>query len=381
MSKINNNQHEIQNSPLGKHTNYVSNYSPELLYFIPREPNRRQIVPSGQLNSLPFIGLDIWNAYEVSWLDHRGIPHVAIGEIMYSSGSPFLVESKSLKLYLNSLNGSKFTSASEVAEVISRDLGLGVKSPVCVKIYEQGEWMNSHFSRLDKNPIDNKQPGSLGRIVDLDCTLSAHCEEKNFGISDLYEELQEDDLFVNGDNINNIDYLGGDRDYFGKLADFNNNFTDYADLSEEIFPKIIYFSRKLRSLCPVTGQPDWGNIYIECDGDFCQKKALKIALYLIQKRELAMFHEQCVEKIFMDIFRAWKPKFLRVWANYTRRGGIDINPYRVLFLERKMSAPEVDSREHTNFNQFDNRDLVYNVTDNIDFILKLLPDRQRDIRQ
>lgn len=255
----------LSDSVLGKATNYKDTYDKELLFKIPRLAKRLELGLTK--DNIPFYGVDIWNAYEISWLNESGKPCVAIGEFYIPSDSTNMIESKSLKLYLNSFNNTKFSSLKEVEQVICQDLSIAAQSKVLVKLHL----------------LDNK--------------------EFIFG---KFGGINIDHL-----NITCTDYSSVDK----TLIQYDNEV-----VHEEIN------SNLLRSNCLITGQPDWGSILIKYDGKKLRHDS--ILRYLISFRNHNEFHEQCVERIFTDIFNTIKPSYLSVYARYTRRGGLDICPYR-----------------------------------------------------
>jgi 7-cyano-7-deazaguanine reductase len=260
----------LSDAPLGKTSANPDKYSPELLYPIPRN-SHRALLQCG--HTLPFIGVDIWNAYELSWLGPRGKPEVAIAQIEIPFDSPFMIESKSLKLYLNSLNYERYSSAEEVKLRISKDLSAVAKSNVSITLFDPTLWSQLSF--------DNLEGTSLDRL----------------------------DVHIDPQDLPNRDWL--------------SSLTDSAPVEE------ILFSHLLRSNCPVTGQPDWASIIISYTGPAINQESL--LRYLISYRNHQEFHEHCVEKIFCDIKAKCKTAKLSVYARYTRRGGLDINPFRTDF--------------------------------------------------
>ena len=259
-----------EQSLLGRRTAYPSKYSPELLVPIARAAGRAQL---GLGAKLPFGGVDIWTAYELSWLDNRGKPIVAIGELRFPAETPNIVESKSLKLYFNSLNGMPFDNVEAVRVLIERDLGRAAGGTVSVEML----------------PV--MQP-SVGEHVEFPGTC----------IDDL--DVEVTDYEVNP-NLLRLD-AGTDKPVEETLH-----------------------SHLFKTNCPVTEQPDWASVLVRYSGRAIDHAAL--LLYLISYRNYAAFHEHCVERIFMDLLRCCEPRQLSVYARYTRRGGIDINPYRSNF--------------------------------------------------
>lgn len=253
-------------SPLGQPTEYRSDYMPELLYPIPRQLKRDELGISAA--TLPFVGEDIWNAYEVSWLNPRGKPLVALATFWVPATSPHLVESKSLKLYLNSFNQTAFTDASAVEATLEGDLSSAAGAPVRVKI--------EVLSRRPQPTLGYPQ-GTLLDDLDIAC--------------DTYQPAPQQLVAVDGEKV------------------------------EEIL-----YSHLLKSNCLVTGQPDWAMVVIRYRGRPIDHAGL--LRYIVSFRDHNEFHEQCVERIYCDIQRQCAPEALAVHARYTRRGGLDINPFR-----------------------------------------------------
>lgn len=251
-------------NPLGHDVIYESNYNPGLLFPINRGVKRSELNINGKL---PFIGEDIWNAYEVSWLNENGLPQVAIGEFRFRADSENIVESKSLKLYLNSFNQSNFTDIEAVKNLIISDLSNAANSKVKVKLQH------------------------LDDINSLTTFSSRNIDDQNIRI------------------------------------DHYNYHPELLKVSfEELVVEESLSSHLLKSNCLITNQPDWGSILIKYKGQkICEKSLLK---YIVSFRTHNEFHEQCVERIFMDITKYCKPIELTVYARYTRRGGLDINPWR-----------------------------------------------------
>jgi 7-cyano-7-deazaguanine reductase len=253
-------------SPLGKATVYADRYDAGLLYPIPRQGKRDEIGVSA--GALPFHGVDVWNGYELSWLDLRGKPMVAVAEFRFPATTPNIVESKSFKLYLNSFAQERLADADAVRTLLVRDLSAAAGGATEVILRAPGE--------LDGTPIGEPE-GVLLDIQELD-----------------------------------FDAYGPPRpDFLG---------THEGDARE------VLVSHLLRSNCPVTGQPDWGSVQIAYTGAPIDRAGL--LRYLVSFRSHTEFHEQCVERIFMDIRARCAPRELAVYARYTRRGGLDINPFR-----------------------------------------------------
>lgn len=254
----------LKNSNLGKKTNYHSHYAPELLFPIPRQGNRDNINVS---TPLPFFGTDIWNAYELSWLNDRGKPQVAIGEFIIPCTSPNIIESKSLKLYLNSLNNTCFANVMTVAKTIEQDLSKRIGAQVIVNIV-----LLSDINIIEINKFQ-------GLCLD---SLDVSIDEYNVNPTLLTTECET--------------------------------------VSESLY------SNLLKSNCSITQQPDWGSVRIQYTGP--KIKHENLLKYIVSYRDHNEFHEPCVERMFMDISRQCAPQHLAVEARYTRRGGLDINPLR-----------------------------------------------------
>jgi 7-cyano-7-deazaguanine reductase len=254
----------LKEAPLGKASAYINTYTPSLLFPIPRKNKREEI---GIREKLPFTGIDIWNGYELSWLNQKGKPMVAIAEFRLPCESPCIIESKSFKLYLNSLNNSRFDSSNHVKVALEKDLTQSVGSQVTVKIIS-----------VDDAPVVEGQ--LRGQCLD---TLDIECSE----------------------------YMPNPQ---------------LLRISNEKTEEILY-SHLLKSNCLVTGQPDWGSIEIAYLGPKIDQEGL--LKYLVSLRDHNEFHEQCVERIFCDLKNHCHCEWLSVYARYTRRGGLDINPFRV----------------------------------------------------
>jgi 7-cyano-7-deazaguanine reductase len=262
----------LKKSPLGNTVTYISEYDPSLLFPIPRKIKRDEInVPS----ELPFSGVDIWNAFELSWLDERGKPNVAIAQINFPCELPSLIESKSLKLYLNSFNQTKITTPEELHKTIERDLSEAAGGAVTVTIQTAPDFSSQKIKELDGISIDNE-----------DVSIEQYEIERS-----------------------------------------------YLKISDEIVEETLQ-SRLLKSNCLVTGQPDWASLQIHYKGPKIDRKGL--LKYIISFRQHNEFHEQCIERIFMDITQLCRAEKLSVYGRYTRRGGLDINPFRSNFEK----APE-----------------------------------------
>jgi 7-cyano-7-deazaguanine reductase len=254
-----------EQSELGKKTEYASHYNPEKLFPIPRQEKRDEI---GITADLPFFGFDLWNHYEVSWLNEKGKPIVAIAEIIYDCESRCIIESKSMKLYFNSFNNTRFKDAKTVQALIKKDIQ----------------------ERIDGNVIVNIT---------------------------LLNNLRDERVFAGFDGI-----CLDDLDVECKTYLVEPN---YLTSENAIIEEILY-SNLLKSNCLVTNQPDWGSVQIAYKGKKINHENL--LRYLVSFRNHNEFHEQCIERIFVDIMQYCQPEELTVYGRYTRRGGLDINPYR-----------------------------------------------------
>lgn len=257
---------ELAGLTLGKEVSYSTQYDASLLQPVPRSLNRDDLALG---NSLPFKGCDVWTLYELSWLNSKGLPQVAIGYATIPATSPNLIESKSFKLYLNSFNQSKFTSWDEVQARLVEDLSQCAGETVQVEL----------------KPVDSFAHQRIGAM----------------------EGICIDDQDIEVDNYQ-----------------FDPSLLKDATSDEEVEETV--HSHLLKSNCLITNQPDWGSVEIHYRGNKISHEAL--LRYIVSFREHNEFHEQCVERIFIDIQRYCHPDSLSVYARYTRRGGLDINPYR-----------------------------------------------------
>lgn len=252
------------NSPLGKAAQYEEVYAPHLLCSIPREAKRDAL---GISEELPFKGVDIWNAYEISWLNNKGKPCVALGEFVVPCTSRYLFESKSFKLYLLSFSQTRSVSLDEVQRILASDLLKATGEIVQVKLTPVPECYGTTIERLEGESLDDQD-------LEFD-TYQVNPKFLKAGIEEVTETLCSD---------------------------------------------------LLKSNCLVTGQPDWGSIQIRYTGKKIDRAGL--LKYIVSFRTHSGFAEHCVERIFIDLMRYCMPKKLAVYACYTRRGGIAINPYR-----------------------------------------------------
>ena len=265
------------NLPLGRKVTYPRNYSPEVLRFIPRKISR---TANGIDTTLPFSGFDYWNAYEFSYLDSHGKPVVRILKFAVPAESENIVESKSLKLYLNSFNYERIDSDRAIGERIEKDLSDGFKCRFNLEILP----ISASTENLRTAAIEKFQ-----------CIDGIEVDSPSFKFSS------------------------------GTLAADQNTYTEeylYSDL--------------LKSNCPVTSQPDWGSVFIHYKGRKISHTGL--LLYILSFRDINEFHESCAERIFTDIKRICSPEKPTVQARYTRRGGIDINPLRTDCGEFSLAA-------------------------------------------
>ena len=261
-----------EQSQLGKSSSYIDQYDASLLFPIPRSAKRAEI---GVGDTPPFLGADLWTAYELSWLNPRGKPQVALAHFTVPCETPNIVESKSFKLYLNSFNNSRFGDSAQVQARLRADIseavwrGAAQRSTVGVKLLAPDMFERENIAELDGLSLDR---------LDVECTRYLPAPELLSAV------------------------------------------TGEPPVSE------VLTSNLLKSNCLVTGQPDWASIRISYSGPQIDQEGL--LLYLVSFRNHNEFHEQCVERIFMDIWTRCRPVKLTVYARYTRRGGLDINPFR-----------------------------------------------------
>ena len=260
----------LQSLKLGQATEYAANYDRTLLQPVPRKLNRDGL---GITEQQPFTqGADIWTAYEISWLNPKGLPQVAIADVEIDYRSENLIESKSFKLYLNSFNQSKFTDFASVERTMSEDLSACAQGEVKVHLH----------------PLSHYQEQSID-------TLTGDC-------------IDDQDIEIHS---------------YEFTADILQNCTSDNVVEETLV------SHLLKSNCLITSQPDWGTVQIHYVGKQIDRE--KLLRYIVSFRQHNEFHEQCVERIFCDLIHHAKPEKLTVYARYTRRGGLDINPFRSNF--------------------------------------------------
>ena len=268
--------------PLGQPSAYPDQYDPSLLFPIPRSENRLKLnIKPNQ--ALPFVGVDIWNAFELGWLNKKGKPQIALAEFQIPADSPNMIESKSFKLYLNSLNSARFEDEAEVRERLITDLSAVAGSKISTRI--------NPTEAVAKKGMQEMSGVLMDRLdIEIDPSLPAD----------------------------------------PALLEVNESFGPIEQC---------LVSHLLKSNCPVTGQPDWASVQIRYQGRPILEEGL--LRYLIGFRQKGEFHEHCVETIFCDIKRRCKPEKLSVYARYTRRGGLDINPFRT-----DHNAPWPDNTRH-----------------------------------
>lgn len=254
---------------LGQATQYPDQYDPSLLFPIPRAENRAKLGFKDS-QALPFVGVDIWNAFELSWLNKKGKPQIALAEFQIPADSPNMIESKSFKLYLNSLNNTHFEDENQLRELLIKDLSAVAGSKITIRIQAT--------EAVAKKGMQEMSGVLLDRLdIEVDPNLPA--DPNLLGVNESFGPIEQ-----------------------------------------------CLVSHLLKSNCPVTGQPDWASVQIRYQGRPILEEGL--LRYLIGFRQLGEFHEHCVETIFTDIKRQCKPEKLSVYARYTRRGGLDINPFR-----------------------------------------------------
>lgn len=270
-------------SPLGQTSTYPSDYDPALLFPISRAEQRTRL---GIAGTLPFFGMDIWNAYEMSWLNLRGKPQVGMATLQVPADSPCIVESKSMKLYLNSLNQLRVAGPEAVQSLLRSDLSAAFGAPVHVNLTTSDAFGQTLMGELEGLLLDR-----------LDIEVN---------------DYRPDPKMLKAD-------------------------TASAPVEETLV------SHLLKSNCPVTNQPDWASVQIRYAGPAIDQAGL--LTYLIGFRQHQEFHEHCVERIFVDLLSTCRPSKLMVLARYTRRGGVDINPWRSNFSLPKMPLNARNARQ------------------------------------
>ena len=260
----------LKNLTLGQQTHYVSHYEPSLLQGVPRKLNRDSL---GITEQQPFnVGADLWTAYEISWLNSKGVPKVAIADVEIDAQSENLIESKSFKLYLNSFNQTKFEQWEQVQQTLQQDLAQCAKGKVNVRLHRLEHYTQQPITHFD------------GQLID------------------------EQDIEIEN-------------------YDFNAEILANCTADNQVEERLV--SHLLKSNCLITQQPDWGSVQIHYVGKQIDQE--KLLRYLVSFRQHNEFHEQCVERIFCDLLKFAQPEKLTVYARYTRRGGLDINPFRSNF--------------------------------------------------
>ena len=260
-----NNQDFTANLTLGKSVKYTDQYDPSILDPIERRKSRDFL--NQQNNRLPFVGMDVWHVYEVSWINQNGLPQVCLARLIFDASSQYLIESKSLKLYFNSLNNTVFESTEILTQTLVKDLSKASSSSVEVYLL----------------PINN-----------------------NYQFASFESWLCLDNLEVQ----------------MQIPADINTSYLSFE--SDKVSEKL--YTNLFKSNCLVTNQPDWASVFIEYSGT--KINHTQLLKYLVSYRNHSGFHEHCVERIYTDLINLASFEFLCVIAKYTRRGGIDITPYR-----------------------------------------------------
>lgn len=276
-------EHFAEKSVLGKSTSYATQYDPSLLFSFPRTKKRTEI---GITSTLPFSGLDIWNGYELSWLNLRGKPQVAIATFLIPAETPNIIESKSFKLYLNSFNQTRLESADAFLALLKQDLSAGFGAPIQIELTLPEDFSKLRFGELDGLLLDR---------LEIEC------------------------------------------DHFEPEVSMLKSAVDASPVEEKLV------SHLLKSNCLITGQPDWASIQIHYIGAPIDQAGL--LKYLVGFRNHNEFGEQCVERIFMDILKNCQPQKLAVYARYTRRGGLDINPWRSNFTSSQIPSNFRNARQ------------------------------------
>mmetsp|Transcript_16917 Transcript_16917/g.48299 ORF Transcript_16917/g.48299 Transcript_16917/m.48299 type:complete len:308 (+) Transcript_16917:53-976(+) len=280
---------QAEKGPLGQKIDAPEVYNPEVLFAVARERGRQLLgLEKDMLNHLPFEGDDVWNAYECSWLNVNGVPRRATLELRIPCTSPCIVESKSLKLYLNSLNFKRFASTAELLDTIKADVGKIVGAPLSASLRNIGpDGEPALFDSATWSCVDDEDVGDLPPEV-LDAPNAGHLT--------LLERQQPG---ATG----------------GKGAAATSIVTEHL------------VTHLLRTRCPVTGQPDWGSVLVEYRGAPIARAGF--LRYIVSLRREVGFHENAIERITLDLIRRCSPENLRVTGRFLRRGGIDINPVRI----------------------------------------------------
>lgn len=257
----------MKTSALSKISNYIDKYDRSLLFSIDRQLSRTELGIAR--DKLPFYGYDIWNAFEVSWLNKKGKPEIALCRFIVPCDSDNLIESKSFKLYLNSFNNSKFYSMEEVKNILQKDVSDATGSKVKIQMHREKDVVGTEIKAFNASCLDE---------LDVNC----------------------DTYSINSDFL-------------------------CLSTNSHVVEETVY-SNLLKTNCPVTGQPDWSTVLIKYNGRKIDHDGL--LKYIVSLRNHNGFHEHCVEQMFVDIMIKCAPEHLTVYARYTRRGGLDINPIR-----------------------------------------------------
>ncbi len=286
--------HKSNDNPLGQATPYPDSYAPELLFTVARDHNRAQLGIKD--SNLPFFGYDLWHAFELSWLDMHGKPIVVVAELLVPCESPYIIESKSLKLYLNSLNQMRYPSTDSVQALLSKDLSFAAGLPVMVRI-------------------------------------------QNIATSaEVFEIAHPSGICLDGIEIA-TDVFKPDASLLRSNAKAKKEGT--ATKAEESLSEKL-FSNLFKSNCPVTSQPDWGTVVIDYSGPAIDHAAL--LRYIVSFRNHHGFHEHCTEMMFNDILQHCHPESLTVAIHFLRRGGLDINPIRSTSPDADAGSPTAGLR-------------------------------------
>jgi len=272
-------------SPLGNKVEYASRYDPSILHFIPRASYRQTLDATG--SQVANTGHDIWHCYELSWLNQSGKPEVRVAQISVPAESPNIVESKSLKLYLNSLNNHQFESQETLLSTIRQDLQAKLECDINISLCEVGEAALTFFANEVRERADTNSNVIL--LDELDVTCSKYQRDARL-------------LKTTG----------------------------------RVVKKQTLVSHLLRSFCPVTNQPDWASIFISYDG--AELEPMSVLQYIVSFREHQGFHEQCIEQIYLDLMTRGDFDKLSVAGQFTRRGGIDITPVRSTHVMQQLPS-------------------------------------------
>ena len=292
----------LEHSLLGKPTPYVDQYDASLLFPIARAPKRAEIGIQGRI---PFFGADMWTAFELSWLTPRGKPQVAIAHVVVPCEAHNIIESKSFKLYLNSFNNTRFAGFDDVKERLRADISEAV-------------WRGTTPHAVRAESLEVPGQASVGGIRPNGSGLAV----PSVGVALLGPDRFDREPVHELDGLS-LDRLDIDCERYTPAPELLK-----AAVNEQPVTEVLT-SNLLKSNCLVTGQPDWGSVQIHYSGAQIEQGGL--LQYIVSFRNHNEFHEQCVERIFMDIWTRCRPTRLAVYARYTRRGGLDINPFRTSY--------------------------------------------------